>query len=752
MRAAPFPVGSTSQRALAAAGLAVAGAAALAFAAPGGGPAPAGAPGAGAAGAAAASAPAAALVVPNAGQAAHGVRFETHGAGGGMLFRDREVVRLGTGMRMRFAGASTAARPAGFDRRPGVVNIVRGAPSAWRTGLPVFAGVVYRGLFPGADLRFSAAAATWRVAAGADPARIGWTYAGADAVRVRADGALELVRRGAGGTRIHTEAPPVAWQRVRGERVGVPARYRVDARGHVGVALGRHDPRLPLGIALGAAAFAAPARAQTPSALLSSTFMGGLQWEEAMDVETDADGSTYFAGFAESVAPVRRAAQARHRGVFDVYVAKFGPDGRTLRYATFLGGADLDVANGLAIDRDGNAYVTGRTGSADFPTRRARQSRLAGRNCQHPGRHDTGEPCHDAFVTKLSAGGSVVYSTYLGGVLNDEAVSIAVDRQGRAFVTGNTGSSDFPTTRTALQRTFRSNDCASTVPCPPDAFVARLSANGRRLTYGSYLGGTKSDSAGGIAVDTDGAAYIVGVTRSADFPTRRARQGRLSGRQCGPPPSIACPDAYVVKLRPSGRALAYGTYLGGTETETAGGIAVDRSGNVYVTGGTQSADFPRARAFQTAIGNSSCTDPGPPKELCADAYITSLSADGQRLRYSTFLGGNAEESGLGIAVDTSGAAYVAGSTDSRAFRVLAPVQPRLGGGIDAYVAEVAPNGQLRSSTYLGGNDAERANGVAVDPRGRVHVAGRTRSPNFPTAAPAQPGLAGDYDVFVTMLR
>jgi hypothetical protein len=436
----------------------------------------------------------------------------------------------------------------------------------------------------------------------------------------------------------------------------------------------------------------------------------------------------------------------------DVYVAKIAPDGRTLRYATFLGGADLDVANALAVDRSGNAYVAGRTGSADFPTTRGAQPRIDGRDCQRPPRHDTGVPCHDAFVAKLSAGGALAYSTYLGGARNDEAVGLAVDRRGRAFVTGNTGSFDFPTTRTALQRTYRSNDCASTVPCPTDAFVARLSADGRRLTYGSYLGGTKSDTAGGIAVDTDGAAYVTGQTRSADFPTRRARQGSLRGRQCGPPPSVACPDAFVVKLRPSRRTLDYATYLGGTETESPGGIAVDRSGNVYLVGSTNSADFPRARAFQTAIGNSSCTDPGPPKEICDDAFITSLSADGQRLRYSTFLGGNAEDTGLGIAVDSAGAAFVAGSTDSTAFRTAAAVQPRLGGGIDAYVAELAPDGRLRSSTYLGGSDAERANAVAVDPRGRVHVAGRTLSLNFPLASPLQPRIGGDYDVFVTMIR
>jgi hypothetical protein len=209
---------------------------------------------------------------------------------------------------------------------------------------------------------------------------------------------------------------------------------------------------------------------------------------------------------------------------------------------------------------------------------------------------------------------------------------------------------------------------------------------------------------------------------------------------------------FVAKVRPSGRAFVYSTYLGGKEPETSGGIAIDRAGNAYVTGSTQSPDFPTKNAFQSAIGNSSCSTTGPAEEQCADAFVTKLSADGQQLRYSSFLGGTAEDQGLGIAVDRAGAAHVAGSTDSRAFRTRSPLQAAIGGGIDAYVATVGPAGALARSTFLGGSKAERANGIAVDTSGREHVAGRTLSANFPTAAPVQATNAGDYDVFVTMLR
>jgi hypothetical protein len=693
-----------------------------------------------------------ALYVANAGQAAAGVRFVAHGAGGELQFRPREVVLAG-GTRMRFAGTGPQARLAATGRRPGVVNLLRGERSRWRTHLPTYAGVAYRDLYPGVDLRFAGGAATWSLSAGADAAGIAWTYPGATAVRVRpGDGALEITRPGGGGTvRTRTEPAPMAWQRIGGKRVAVAVRHRIDGRGRAGFAVGRHDARAPL--AIGTVAAAAAARQAAPSGLGFSTFLGGSQWDEAMDVETDAAGATYVAGFTESLnVRTTGAVRGRHRGIMDAYVAKIAPDGRTLRYATFLGGSDLDVANALAVDRRGNAYVAGRTGSEDFPTRRARQSSLRGRACQDVPGHDIGEPCHDAFVAKLSpSGGELVYSTYLGGSENEEAIGLAVDLRGRLSVTGNTDSADFPTRR-ALQRRFAGRDCASSVPCPTDAFLARLSADGRSLVYSTYLGGAKVDTAGGVAVDRSGATYVTGATRSADFPTRRARQPRLSHRSCGPPPNVACPDVFVAKVRPDGRSMAYSTYLGGRKPEASGGIAVDRSGNAYVVGSTQSADFPTVRPVQAAIGNSSCSATGPPKEQCGDAFVSSLSADGQRLRYSTFLGGNAEDTGLGIAVDRTGAARVVGSTDSRAFRVVAALQPKLGGGIDAYVATLGPEGTLRMSTFLGGTEAERANAVAVDARGRAHVAGRTLSANFPTATPLQGALGGDYDEFVAMVR
>lgn len=486
------------------------------------------------------------------------------------------------------------------------------------------------------------------------------------------------------------------------------------------------------------------AGAPFPTTTRFSTFSGATQWDEAYDVAVDARGSSYVAGFTFS--PTFRHAglgPGSFRGVQDATVQRYDPAGR-LVYSTILGGSRVDVAQSIAVDARGNAYVTGRTLSPDFPTRRAAQRHIAGLQCQTA-------PCTDAFVTKLDPRGRIVYSTFLGGATNDEGWGIAVDRRGRAFVTGNTDSADFPTRR-AFQRRNRSLGCLRDVPCPLEVFVSELSASGRSIVYSTYLGGKATETAGGIAVDARGAAYVSGSTSSGDFPVRRALQRHLRGRSCGAPPSIPCADAFLVKVAPDGRSLAYGTYYGGSRTERATDVAVDRRGRAYLVGSTGSSDLPLRGAFQTTIGNSSCTD-SEPKELCDDVFVAGVSADGRRLRFASYLGGNAEDQGLGIALDPAGAILLSGSTDSRAFRTAHPLQAALGGSIDAFVAKLAPGGRgLTFSTYLGGKKDERANGVAAGPDGAVVVAGRTQSPDYPVVAPVQGTFGGDIDGVVTSLR
>lgn len=481
-----------------------------------------------------------------------------------------------------------------------------------------------------------------------------------------------------------------------------------------------------------------------PTAPRFSTFAGRSQWDEDYDVALDARGNTYVAGFTFSPEfPHVGRGPGRFRGVQDATVQRYDSNGR-LVYSTILGGIRVDVAQSIAVDRRGNAYVTGRTLSPDFPTRRAAQRHIRGDNCQ-------GNACPDAFITKLDPRGRIVYSTFLGGSVNEEGWGIAVDRAGSAYVVGNTDSGNLPTRR-AFQRRNRSKGCAADVPCPPEVFVTKLAPSGRSIAYSTYLGGRMADTAGGIAVDARGSAYVTGSTRSSNFPVRRAFQRRINGRACGVPPGVPCTDAFLVKLAASGRSMSYGTYLGGTGNDHATDVAVDRSRRAYLVGSTGSKDLPLRGAVQPTIGNSSCTETEP-KELCDDAFVAGLTGDGRRLRFSTYLGGNAEDQGLGIAVARSGAIFVAGSTDSHAFRTAAPIQPALGGAIDGFASELAPGGRrLVFSTYFGGAKDERFSAVAVDSAGQPVLTGRTQSPNFPVAAPAQPALGGDIDGVVTRLR
>jgi hypothetical protein len=354
-------------------------------------------------------------------------------------------------------------------------------------------------------------------------------------------------------------------------------------------------------------------------------------------------------------------------------------------------------------------------------------------------------------VTKLNRSGAIVYSTFFGGSTNEEGWGIAVDRSGSAYLTGNTDSPDLPT-RNAVQPKNRSLGCGTQVPCPLETFVTKLAPSGKSLVYSTYLGGTGGDVAGGIAVDSGANAYVSGTTRSSDFPTRNARQPKINGTECGPPPGFPCTDVFLTKLSPSGGSIVYSTYFGGKQTERSAGVAVDKEARPYLTGSTESPDLPLQSAVQSTLGNGSCGSEEP-KELCDDAFVSGLGANGRDLRFSTFLGGNAEDQSLGVALDSKGAIFLAGSTDSRAFRTVAPLQPKLGGAIDAFAAKFAPGGKsLLFSTFVGGKENERFSGLAVDKSGAVLLAGRSNSPDFPVAAAAQGKLAGDIDAVVTKLK
>lgn len=396
-----------------------------------------------------------------------------------------------------------------------------------------------------------------------------------------------------------------------------------------------------------------------------------------------------------------------------------------LLYSTLLGGWSVDDGLAIAVDESGSAYVAGETLSWDFPTT--------------PGAFETtySHGGFDAFVAKLdSAGSGLLYATFLGGNQEDCGwggypyfyCSIAMDGNGNAYIAGLTASTDFPTTPGALDRTLGGDS---------DTFVTKLNADGTALVYSTFLGGTRDEYGYAIAVDGDEHAYVTGATASLDFPTTPSAYDTTTIGS----------DAFIVKLNPVGSALLYATFLGGDDDSDSGrAIALDGSGNVYVTGVTWSDDFPTTPgALDRTLGGFSL-----------DAFVTKLNPGGAALVYSTFLGGTSHEWGNAIAVDGSGAAYVAGHTESADF----PTTPGAfdttfnGGNADAFVIKLNPAGSdLLYATYLGGISFERANAIAVDGGGAAYVVGRTNSSDFPTTPRAfDTSLGGVSDGFVTKLH
>ncbi|HEY4741676.1 MAG TPA: SBBP repeat-containing protein [Candidatus Acidoferrales bacterium] len=447
-------------------------------------------------------------------------------------------------------------------------------------------------------------------------------------------------------------------------------------------------------------------------------------YQRDRDTERQVDGG-YFLASADEVG-LRLGSYDRNRELIIDPV---------LQYSTFLGGTTSDTANAIAVDSNGDAFITGRTSSADFPTTSgASQTSLRGAT--------------NAFVTELNPTGSaLVYSTYLGGTNasgtnGDQGMAIAIDSQGDAYVTGSTDSANFPI----------SNAFQSTLKNPVgDAFVTELNSTGSALLYSTYLGGSGAagDVGSGIAVDSNNSAYVTGKTTSADFPVQNALQGTLNN---------ATSAGFVTEFSAGGASLVYSTYLGGSGTagESGAAIAVDSSGDAYVTGATSSADFPTTSgAYQTAL-----------KGTGFNAFFTEIKTGGVSFVYSTFLGGSTADGGLGfgIALDPSNNVYLTGLTSAPDFPITAGgAQSTLTGtGGHAFVAKISPGTSgaagLVYSTFLGGSNnaavADVGRGIAVDVSGDANVTGTTLSADFPvTLGALQTTLkSAGGNAFVTRLN
>jgi M6 family metalloprotease-like protein len=435
------------------------------------------------------------------------------------------------------------------------------------------------------------------------------------------------------------------------------------------------------------------------------TYLGHNEQDQAMDIAVDDSNYAYVVGYtASDTFPTTIGAyQTYNYNYTSAFVTKFNQDGSGLIYSTFLNGGSSDMGYGIAVDDSGYAYVTGYTYSSGFPTTVGAYDRT------HNGDSDV-------FITKLNQDGSnLIYSTFLGGgdPGPDEGYAIAIDGSGKAYVTGYTYNTDFPTTSGAFDRVYNLGW---------DAFCTKLNATGSGLSYSTFLGGTNHEVGRAIAVDGSGYAYVTGWTQSSGYPTTvGAYDVSFYGME----------DAFVTKVATNGASLAYSTFLGASGMERGLGIDVDGSNKAYVTGYTSSWDYPTtAGAYDQNISG------------VLDAFVTKFNSAGNALDYSTFLGGYYKEYARGIEVDGAGNAYVTGVTDSVSFPTTSnAVDTSHNGGLDIFQAKINAAGtDLLFSTYLGssGTDGQLdwPPELAIDGEGDVYIASYTDSADFPVTAGA----------------
>jgi uncharacterized protein (TIGR03437 family) len=459
--------------------------------------------------------------------------------------------------------------------------------------------------------------------------------------------------------------------------------------------------------------------------VIYNTYLGGRGDDFAQGVAVDNTGAAIVAGYTTSpnfpVTP--NAYNGKYGGaggnnykIFgDAFLTKLNPAGNALIYSTYFGGSQDDGALSVALDSSGAAYICGLTASPNFPTTPGSlQSKFRGAGgnilIKH-GLEDVARPgvvTGDGFVAKFSPAGALVFSTYLGGSLDDAVIGIAVDAGGNIYVTGGTLSNDFPTTPGAFQPAYHGTDPKSQyLFVTGDAFVAKIDPTGSKLLYSTYLGGSRDEVGIGLTVDATGAAYVTGFTSSTNFPTTA---GVISRNYKGPPTlsdllNFMAGDVFVTKLNPAGSQIVFSTLIGGVNDDGGTSIALDPLGNIYVSGFTNSGDFPTTSdALQRTFPGMVYVEPPSGTTVFASprpighGFLLKMPPDGSSILYSTFLGGTGNDRGYtSLALDNAGAAYLSGLTGSTNFPVTPNAfQPKYGGARntndpkgDAWVAKIS---------------------------------------------------------------
>jgi len=658
----------------------------------------------------------------NQGQTDKSVKFVSHGSNyalfltgqGAALALTKKTSPAATKtdvVQMQLTGAAMDVQPVGLDKLPGASNYLLGNdPAQWHTGIPAYTKVRYTAVYPGIDLVYygnqQQLEYDFVVAPHADPNRIKLHFEGAKSLSLDSEGNL-IIATEDGQIAFNK---PVVYQSAdeQGSRHQVAGSFALLTDNSVNFTLGKYDRTRPLII---------------DPTLVYSTFLGGSTQDTMNAIAIDASGAAYLTGTTSSTNyPITP-------GVFQttvsaVFVTKLNASGTALVYSSFLGGTVSsiggDVGADIAVDSAGDAFITGTANTSNFPTTKGAYQ-TTNKAAAAPG--------SNAFVAKVNpTGTALIYSTCIGGTFSDSAQSLAIDSAGDAYIAGAAFSSNFPTTTGAYQTTNKSASIEGW-----NQFVTKLNPAGSALIYSTFIGGSNEyiGPAGiQLAIDSSGDAYIAGTALSTDFPTTAGAYQTTNHA------TTQNADITLAKFNPTGTALIYSTYFGGSGSgygdDSPNGLAVDSAGNAYFSGTTHEPNFPvTANAFQktsAAIANS-----------LSAAFVTKMNPTGTALVYSTYLGGSGSDRGYRVAVDSSGDAYVAGSAGSSDFPVTSNAYQTTNPAADnngavVFLTEFNPAGtSLIYSTYFGGGFSfgDTAYGIALGSSGAVYLTGFTGASDFP---------------------
>ncbi|MCP4218185.1 MAG: hypothetical protein GY765_26345, partial [bacterium] len=624
--------------------------------------------------------------------------------------------------RLMFQGARKSVEILPIEPTPLKVNFFKGNDkSKWRGGVPTAGAVLYRNLYKNIDLKVYGIEKEieydWIVKKGADPSTIRFHYDNVKSTRIDKEGNLRITTNF--GDLVHKR--PVGFQQINNKRVAVDVRFKRIKGNTYGFGATEYDRNYSFII--------------DPVVIPYSTYLGGDDGEIAYRIRRDASGYLYVCGYTRSTDFPDQNEYMSDPGdsAFDIYVSKIDPtqSGHTsLLYSTYLGGSSTDTCRDIDVGTGGIVYVAGKTNSTDFPTVNEYMT-------------DPGDGSGDGFVVKIdttqSGGSSLLYSTYMGGDDSDSFTGIKVDSGGLVYVSGSVYSTDFPIL----------NAYDSTHNCASDIVVLQMDldqSGASSLLYSSFLGGSGSDGQVYISVDAAGLVYLFGYTLSIDFPVVN---------QYMSDPGDVNYDFFLSKLDLSlgASGLLFSTYLGGDQSDStsSGGIAVDNSGNAYITGTSQSSDFPTVNEYMTEPGDGNSDD-------IVLAKVDTTQSGAAALPYSTYIGGTSGDSAGDIALDSNNYVYLSGRSSSTNFPTVKEYMTDPGDSADDGVVMImdptnSGSDSLLLSSYFGASDEDDVAGIAVDSSGNIYIFGDTDSTDFPVVNEymSDPGDS-ESDAFVTHLQ